>query len=173
MRSPSQQLPKNSRFAHKLITLFRLSCREKIWVMLIYFLSGLVSLALVVFPFRFIAYALGTHYKNHQLSTLVPQPLLDRAWRVGRLVEGISRYTPWQSKCLVQAITVIILLRYYGIPYVFHLGTRFTRVATAPMKGHAWVKVGPWIIVGRDGHKQYTIVSSFVCSSLLNNSDSG
>ncbi len=151
----------------KISSLWHLPWCEKIWLTLLYPLSGVIRFTILTMRFSWLAPLLGQHHKNYQLSPLVSQPMLQRAWRIGRIVELTSRYTPWQSKCLVQAIMVRILLGYYRIPYVMHLGTRLTKNASAPMKAHAWVKVGPWIIVGREGHQAFTIVSSFISPSLL------
>jgi hypothetical protein len=76
-----------------------------------------------------------------------------------------ARYTPWETKCLVQATMARFLLGVYGIPYILHLGTLMTHNDEEPLKAHAWVKVGPWIIVGGEGHQAFAIVGSWVPSA--------
>jgi len=149
-------------FRQKFGTFWHLPGQEKVWLLCLFLYSGVVRLALLILPFRWLAPLLGVHHKNHQLSPLVAQPMLHAASRIGRIVEIATRYTPWESKCLVQAILVRTMFACYKIPYVLHLGTVLTRGEKRSMKGHAWVKVGPRIVIGRKGHFQYAVVSSFV-----------
>jgi hypothetical protein len=67
----------------------------------------------------------------------------------------------------VQAIMAKTLLHYYGIPYVMHFGVKKVSYASEGMNAHAWVKVGPRIISGRQGHHDFSIVGSFVSPSVL------
>ncbi len=167
MKSWSWLNVRASQLRDKSSTFWHLPQREKAWFFLLIPLSGAVRLVLCVMPFNWYARHLGEHHKNYQLSPLVSSSELERARGIGRTIALVSRYTPWQSKCLVQAVMARIMLGYYGIPYIMHLGTKLTRESSSSMKGHAWVKVGARIIVGREGHKTYTIVGSFVASSLL------
>ena len=151
----------------KLMHFWRLPHREKLWLLCLFPYSGVVRLALLIIPFRWLAPLLGVHHHNHQLSPLVPPHILQFAWRAGRIVTLATRYTPWQSKCLVQAVLVRTLFAVYNVPYALYLGVTLTKDAQKPMKAHAWVKVGPWIVIGREGHRQYTVVSAFVSPSTL------
>jgi len=100
------------------------------------------------------------------------------AWRIGRISELVSKYTPWESKCLVQVLMVRALLAYYHIPYVMHLGVTKAMAQESGeegdsiMKAHAWLSVGAWVVSGGDGHRAFTIVATFVQPSLLDNVDS-
>ncbi len=151
----------------KLGSFWRLPWREKAWLFILFPISGFIRLSLLTIRFRWLVRSLGQHYKNHQVSSLVSQQELDVAWRIGRITALVARYTPWQSKCLVQAVMARILLNFYHIPHVICLGARLTGDHTDPMKAHAWVKVGPWVVTGREGHQSYPVVSVFVSSTLL------
>jgi len=148
-------------------TAWQLPVREKFWILFLYPYSGLIRLAILIFPFKRLSRLLGQHYQNHQLSPLVSESQRLFAWRIGRITELTARYTPWESKCLVQAIMARTLLGIYHIPYVIHLGAKMSNEINGPMKAHAWVKVGAWIIAGREGHHAFGIVSSFVAPSIL------
>ncbi len=136
--------------------------RDKVWLCPLFIYSGIVRLAILILPFRTLAPLLGQHHRNVQLSPLATPIQLEQAWRIGRIVRTATRWTPWQSKCLVQAILVRSLFTYYEIPYVLYLGTTLTEEGEAPMKSHAWIKVGPWIVIGREGHRKYHVVGSFI-----------
>jgi hypothetical protein len=152
----------------KTATAWRLPFREKVWFLLFYPYSGLVRAAILMLPFSLLSRSYGRYYSNTQCSPLVSEQQQMLAWRIGKVAELAARYTPWESKCLVQAIMVRTLLGFYGIPYVMHLGARMTGDEKEPMKAHAWIKVGPWIISGREGHRAYGVVSSFVSPSIFN-----
>jgi Transglutaminase-like superfamily len=157
--------------ARKLHTVWRLPYREKLWVLLLYPYSGIVRASLYLFHFKVLSQVLGQHYQNHTLSPLVSKSQRMRAWRIGQIVELTARYTPWESKCLVQAVMARTLLGFYGIPYIIHVGALMTHDDKDPLKAHAWVKVGALIIAGREGHQAFAIVSSFVSKSLLNHDE--
>lgn len=151
----------------KVGTAWRLPFREKVWFLLFYPYSGLVRVAILTLPFSLLSRSYGHYYSNTELSPLVSEQQQMRAWRIGKVAELAASYTPWESKCLVQAIMVRTLLGFYGIPYVMHLGARMTGDSKEPMKAHAWIKVGSWVIAGGEGHRAYGIVSAFVSPSLF------
>jgi len=155
------------RIAYLVTLFFRLPAREKLWFVFAWFLSGVIRLFLLILPFRWIAPRLGLHLNNTQLCAVTPEKQRKLAWRIGKITELACKYTPWQSKCLVQAMVARTLLGYYKIPYVMHLGVAKTDNAEDLLKAHAWLSVGPWIITGRDGHKQFTIVSTFISPAVL------
>lgn len=151
----------------KLKSAWRLPLHEKLWFVFFYPYSGMVRLVILTLPFRYLSGYLGLHYQNYELSPLVTEQQLLRAWRIGRLAELVAKYTPWQSKCLVQAIMVRTLLGWYDIPYIMYFGVQLTGQQDEPMKAHAWVKVGSRIVSGASGHKQFAIVSSYIAPSIL------
>ncbi|MDX8378198.1 MAG: lasso peptide biosynthesis B2 protein [Mariprofundales bacterium] len=142
--------------------------REKLWFAFLFISFALIRALLLLTPFRLLAPYLGRHHKNYELASVVTEQQRLLAWRIGQITERIAGYTPWESKCLVQAIGARLLLGWYGIPYVMYLGvTKPKGQSIKAMKAHAWLCVGPWIITGRDGHKAFTIVSTFIAPSIL------
>ncbi|WP_404392335.1 lasso peptide biosynthesis B2 protein [Pseudoalteromonas phenolica] len=150
----------------KLPKLFTLPAKEICWFLMLFPLSGLIRAMLLFVPFKFYRSLLGAHYDKVQLSSLVLDSEKQLAWRIGILVKLVSRYTPWESMCLVQAIMARVLFGYYGIPYVLHLGVKLTQDNKEPIKAHAWTIVGPWIITGRGEHKGFTVVNTFIAPSI-------
>lgn len=151
----------------KVKTAWQLPLREKLWILLMYPLSGVVRASTLLLPFRWLSRYLGDHRQNRQFfpQASEQQQLLGR--RIGQIALLISRYTPWESKCLVQAMLAKTLLAYYGVPYVLYLGAKLTPAGEKPMTAHPWVQVGHLIITGREGHSSYAIVGSFVAASLI------
>jgi len=156
------------RRATRLLKLFfQLSFREKVSFVFAWLLSGVARLLLLTLPFRWIAPRLGLHLNNTELCAVTAEKKHQLAWRIGKITEIATRYTPWQSRCLVQAMVARVLLGFYNIPYVMHLGVTKTEDPDNLLKAHAWLCVGPYVITGREGHRQFTIVSTFVSPSLV------
>lgn len=155
-------------FISKVGSAWRLPLKEKLWLLFLYPYSGIIRASMYIFPFKILSKCLGQHYQNRTLSSVVTEQQRMVAWRIGRIVELATRATPWEAKCLVQAAMARTLLGYYKIPYVLHIGARMTHEEVEPLKAHAWVKVGSWVIIGGGGLQAFGIVSSFVSPSLLN-----
>lgn len=160
-------MPSATTVGGKLATFLQFPLRDKIWFAVLYAGSGVVRLALLMFPFRWYMRLLGRQYKNTQLSVLVNEQQREQAWRIGSITALAAKYTPWESKCLVQASVAILLLGYYKIPYVMYCGVSRSRDGTGELKAHAWLSVGPWVVTGRDGHTAFTITSTFVAPAIL------
>ncbi|MCH6257732.1 lasso peptide biosynthesis B2 protein [Puniceicoccaceae bacterium K14] len=146
-------------FIGKAKTALRLPAREKVWFCLAYPLSGFVRLAILILPFRAIASVLGRPTDTDS-SSIVPisETSQDLARRLGRICSLVARYTPWESKCLVQAVAVAVGLRFYGIPGIVYLGVVNS---DGPLKAHAWVKVGDLVVSGREGHRAFTVIAAY------------
>lgn len=79
------------------------------------------------------------------------------ARKVSWVVTTISKYTPWESKCLVQAMTAQKLLRRYNIKSTLYLGVR---KSGNELKAHAWLRCGEYFVTGGDGSR-YKEVAKF------------
>lgn len=79
--------------------------------------------------------------------------------RVTRAVSRCSRYAPWSTKCLVDAITAKLLLQWAGINSTLYLGVHKDKAKK--LVAHAWLKCGERFITGRKGFQKFTVVSSF------------
>ena len=123
------------------------------------FLTGVVRLAILVFPFRWLAPILGSQMQESPLQEDAVK--LEYAKQIGYIVEAISRYTPWKSKCLVQAAVSKLMLRHRGIANTLYLGV--SKDAREGLVAHAWLRCGPVIISG-GGYvqKKFTVVGRFV-----------
>ncbi|WCN08577.1 lasso peptide biosynthesis B2 protein [Marinomonas mediterranea] len=145
----------------KINTFLKLSLLEKVWLFFLYPLSGLARALILTLKYKRLSTYFGFYLRNAQLSIPTTEAQKIRALRIGKTVELCSRYTFWESKCLVQAIMAITLLKLYRIPYVMHLGATLTNDKDEPMKAHAWVLVGDRVITGRAGHKAFSITATY------------
>ncbi len=80
------------------------------------------------------------------------------ARRISSRVLFVSAKTPWESKCLVQALTAQKLLKNQGISTTIYLGVR---KEGNEMKAHAWLRCGEYYVTGGAIREQYTVVARF------------
>lgn len=79
--------------------------------------------------------------------------------RIGWAIGAVSRYTPWESKCLVQAIVAKLLLRRQLLPNTLYLGV--ANGDAGKLVAHAWIRTGTRVVTGGYGLDAYTIVATF------------
>ena len=77
------------------------------------------------------------------------------SWHVNR----IANHTPWESKCLVRALTARKLLNGHKIPNTLYLGVG--KDEKGAMVAHAWIRAGGFYVTGGDG-SDYATVATFM-----------
>lgn len=136
---------------------FSLSGCEKRLFFVVFFMTGVVRLAILVLPFRWLQPVLGLSMKESKAEEVKVNQ--DEARRISKMVERVSRYTPWESKCLVQAMVGKILLRRQGISNTLYLGVG--KDERKALIAHAWLRSGKIILTGGRGRERFTIVGKF------------
>lgn len=90
-----------------------------------------------------------------------PETATMEQYRYARLVSGrVSRsakHTPWESKCLVRALTAQKLLKRKKIESTLYLGVG---KENGTMVAHAWLRVGAMYVTGGNG-EGYAIVDKY------------
>jgi len=81
--------------------------------------------------------------------------------RIQSAVLGVSNYTPWESKCMVQAVSAKWLLKKKNIPSTIYFGIMKDPEKSDELKAHAWLKLGDWVITGRAGHQAFKVVNFY------------
>ena len=88
--------------------------------------------------------------------------LNDREMEIVKLVSHTlhvaSRYTFWESKCLVKAIAGMKMLERRGIESTIYLGVAKDEKG---LNAHAWLRSGEFYVSGSDGMEKYTVVEKF------------
>jgi len=120
-------------------------------------LLGASRLAILILPFRWIAPFLGRHMassdendKHGEKQTVIS---------VARAILTMSRHLPWESKCLVQAISGKMMLGRRQIPSTLYLGV--AKEENGDLNAHAWLRAGDIILLGGGGLDRFTVVSTF------------
>lgn len=81
------------------------------------------------------------------------------AYHLGKEVCRIADKTPWESKCLVKALTARSLLSKHGIESTLYLGVGKEE---GKMVAHAWLRCGEMYVTGGNG-EGYATVAKFYC----------
>ena len=81
------------------------------------------------------------------------------ARNVSEIVSIVSRHTPWESKCLVQALTAQKLLKEKEISTTLYLGVKKDRDNN--MLAHAWLRCGEYYVTGGANKEGYAVVAKF------------
>ncbi|MDJ1173966.1 lasso peptide biosynthesis B2 protein [Roseofilum capinflatum] len=118
---------------------------------------GLARGCVLLFPFRWIAPYLGGLNQETSEDGIQPaeQAVVEQiAWAIATS----SRYTPWRSNCLAQAIAAKIMLRRRKIASTLYLGLKKN---ADKLEAHAWLRVGQEIITGGAIESQFKVISFF------------
>jgi len=121
------------------------------------FWLGVSRLAILILPFRWIAPFLGQHMASSDENDKDGDRKTEVS--VSRAILTMSRHLPWESKCLVQAISGKMMLRRRQIPSTLYLGV--AKKEDGDLNAHAWIRCGDRILTGARGHRQFTVVASF------------
>lgn len=150
----------------KISFIWRLPLKRKAWLLACFFSSIFCLFIIYVLPSKYIHYFLGHSTNNQSLCVIASPKQILYAKQISSLMRAVANNVPWPCKCLAQALSVKWLLSLYRIPSVTCLGTRFVSSETKAegsrpeMKAHAWLCVGPLIVIGRSKDK-YTTVGTF------------
>lgn len=154
-------------YIRKFNTMIRLSWLQKAWLPPLYILSGFIRLAILTLPFRWIAPFMGYNHGNARMSVMTSPEQGKRARQLGTTIKIISRYTPWETKCLVQALLAKKVLEVYKIPHAIFFGLSKSEIESETLKAHAWVNAGRCFVTGGNNHKNFTVVSCFVSEQAI------
>lgn len=78
---------------------------------------------------------------------------------ISRAIHIMSRYTFWESQCLVKAMAGMKMLEKRNIDSTLYLGT--ANDENGELIAHAWLRSGPFYITGAEVMDRFTVVSKF------------
>jgi hypothetical protein len=135
----------------------RVPWKMKLLLFTAFILMGLIRIVILIIPFRYIAPMLGV--KNGNSTIEEKREVLIKASKIGWAVETMSRFTPWESKCLVRAITAQILLRVVATPSTLYLG--MSKDEASKLIAHAWLRCGELILTGASESRNFQPIAQF------------
>jgi hypothetical protein len=78
---------------------------------------------------------------------------------VSHAINIMSRYTVWESMCLVKAIAAMKMLEKRKIESTIYFGT--AKGENGKMIAHAWLRSGPFYVTGEEEMERFIVVSKF------------
>lgn len=124
------------------------------------FIEAFIMLAwgriLKMVPFSKVAPTLGEQMQETSLDQVDNKEVLKN---VSQAIHIMSKYTFWESQCLVKAIAGMKMLQRRNIESTLYLGTG--RDEIGKLAAHAWLRSGPYYISGREGMERFAVVAKF------------
>ena len=80
-------------------------------------------------------------------------------YKISHSIQIMSRFTFWESECLVKAIAAMRMLEKRNIESTLYLGTG--RDESGKLIAHAWLRSGSFFITGYEGIDRFTVVGKF------------
>ncbi|MGO4543312.1 lasso peptide biosynthesis B2 protein [Paenibacillus sp. 2TAB23] len=108
-------------------------------------------------PFAAIAPKLGD--KTEETAHHAGIADLRQLQRISQALMVVSRYTFWESKCLVKAIAGSKMLERRKLDSTLYLGT--AKDEEGKLIAHAWLRSGPLYITGADVMEKFIVVQKF------------
>jgi len=125
-----------------------------------YFLF-LARVKLLAMPFKKIAPGLGIYMKETAEKDQSEHREVLRL--IHQTIRRLSRRTPWESACLVQAMAAKRMLNRRGIGCTIYFGITKDEKKEKGLTAHAWLRSGNTMVTGAKGVNlpAYTVVSFF------------
>ncbi|PGK39345.1 stage V sporulation protein S [Bacillus anthracis] len=107
--------------------------------------------------FSKVAPSLGDYMNETSVAQIQQQG--DTLKKVSEAISIMSRYTFWESQCLVKAIAGMKMLEKRHIESTLYLGT--AKDNNGELIAHAWLRSGSFYVTGSEGMEKFTVVGSF------------
>ncbi len=139
----------------KLKIFFIMNTKTKVLIIKAFILTGKMRYLILNVDFKELKEDFGT--SKNESSYKINNEIYKKAKLIGWVVCTVSKYTPWESLCLVQAMTAQKLLKDERIDSTLYLGINKGK---NEIKAHAWLRCGEYYVTGGNGEK-YIKVASF------------
>lgn len=124
-----------------------------------FMLLGVMRAAILLFPFRRITAIMGL--AQGEMSSVGESAMSAKPAAIGWSIQAAAARTPWESACLVQALTGMVMLARRGLGATLYLGVAKDTSDPEAMIAHAWLRCGDTILTGAGGVERFSKISSF------------
>lgn len=166
------QLNKQFIILNPLKNFSRLKLRDKFLIFRVFILTAIIRSAMLIIPFKNLRKCMGE--LNKESSINISDEEYKAARRISWSINKVSKYTPWESKCLVQSLTAQYLLSCSHIETTLYLGVSRENNIKAENQditnnkenkksnfiAHSWIRSGSFYVTGGDG-KNFATVAKF------------
>ena len=135
--------------------IFKIRIKDKLLFLEAFLLTGIMRFKILRKPFNKLKEEMGTYNKESKEDAELVEYKVCK--KIRWIVTTISNHTPWESLCLVQALTVQNMLKRRNISTTIYLGVN---KIDNEMKAHAWIRCGKMYITGGTG-SGYATVAKF------------
>lgn len=146
-----------SQLLKKIAKLFKLTWKDKLLLLEALLLTGVIRFAILFVPFNKLAKLAGKAKEESSGVISVKEERI--AKKISWTVFVVSNRTPWESKCLVRALTAQIMLSTFKIGSTLYLGV--ARDEQKKLIAHAWLRSGQNIVTGAQEMEGFTEVARF------------
>lgn len=122
------------------------------------YLTAFFKIVIFILPFKTYKRYFGMH--NMETSYEIDNSEYKTIRRISWVVSTISKYTPWESKCLVQAMTAQKMLRRRCLYSTLYLGVGKNDEGNN-LQAHAWLRSGSIIVTGGQNMEKFNEVAHF------------
>ena len=148
---------------HKLKIFWELGFRKQLMFIEAFILSGVYRFMVLYLPFKYLKKQMGVAKSESKKE--VPLSYYEEARSIRNIVLLVCKHTPWESKCLVQALLVQHFLKRKGIATTLYLGVNKDK--QDHLMAHAWVRCGEMIVTGQYEKDHFIEVAKFSNESLI------
>jgi len=142
----------------RIVKFAELPTRRKLLFLEAYATLGVMRFALLTISFKRLTQSLQRSNGTVQTDTPCDERLR-MAEEIGSAIATAAGHTPWESACLVQALSAGRMLRKRGIPGKMVLGAMKDKTDGGQIKAHAWVLCGDDVVTGQSGHENFAVLS--------------
>lgn len=161
------------KFAKKLRRFNSYKIRDRLLIVKVFLLTGVFRMAMLYIPFKKLKNHMGE--VNKESSDELSRDKYNEAARILWAIEKAVKYTPWESKCLVQSLTAQYLLYHKRIESTLYLGIsresnvqlNISEKADKNVKdkqsdfiAHSWIRCGRLFVTGGNG-ENFAVVAKF------------
>jgi hypothetical protein len=136
-------------------------CDKRILLEALFF-TAISRMVILTISFRRYSKYIGVYSKETPTEIGISDYKLIK--KVRWAIDIVSRNTPWESKCLVQAMAAMRMLKRRNICSTLYLGV--CRDVNYGMKAHAWLRCGQFYITGGYNRNEFKEVAKFANENL-------
>ncbi|WP_121662780.1 lasso peptide biosynthesis B2 protein [Metabacillus litoralis] len=118
---------------------------------------GWARFQLMYLPFSKLALSLGVYMKETKVEDTESHN--SKLKHIRHSIQVMSKYTFWESKCLVRAIAALKMLERRNIDSTLYLGTGTDE--NGKMIAHAWLRSGSMYVTGYEEMYRFTVTGKF------------
>ena len=140
----------------KIKTFFKIENQDKLAFIKAFIYMGYFRAFILFIPFNKLRKRMGKI--KVESPDEVEQTDYIKAKRMASIINIVAPKTPWESKCLVQALTAQKMLKKQGVSTTLYLGVK---KENNQMVAHAWTRCGNYFVTGGSNRHGYAVVAKF------------